>query len=518
MSEHPAESAPQPSYVDAALAFFAQMDSAEAIVHEDRRYTYAEVRAAVLAMASALTANGVRGGMTVVAVTGNHPEGVILQLALHLLGCRTGFVANWAPRQDQLSFLACADVLIHDSGLADDLIGDALAQAERPVLSLGPEDGRPDLLVAMVVAAAAGQLPSAAAAGAEPQALFYTSGTTGRPKLVLHGQRFYQALFLGGQFYRASGEPAMRHMSTQNFAMTAMQMPVLLALFQGGTAILTSSPPFAEFIGIIERERVTSVFLTPLRLGDLLDEPALAAADVSSLRYLNCGGAAAPPAILARAIERLGPVVRIVYGMMELPLITDYPFLTIDPERPDRLRSCGKPFADARIEVRDEQGNVLPTGETGEVWATGTLVMDEYAGQPELTRAALVDGWLRTEDVGYTDSDGFLYLVDRARDIVITTKRTVKVYSRMVEDVLVTHPGVRAAAVIGTPDEELGEAVTAFVVAAPGASVTAAELRELVASELKDPWVPRDVEFIGELPMTPADKVDKKALRARYQA
>lgn len=522
MSEQPAERpAAQRNYVDAALAFFAEMGPTEALVHGDRRYTYAEVRAAVLAMASALAANGVRGGMTVVLVTRNHPESVILQLALHLLGCRTGFVATYAPLRDQLDFIKHADpdVLIHDSGLADGLIGDALALADRPVLSLGPEDGRPDLLAAMVVAAAEGDQPGDAGAAtdtdAEPEALFYTSGTTGQPKLVLHRQRFYQALFAGGQFYRASGEPPMRHLATQEFSTTSGQMPGLLALFQGGAAVLATGLAMDEFLALIERERVTSTFVSPLRLRELLGSPALARTDLSRMRYLNCGGNAAPPAVLAQAIERLGPVVRIVYGLTELPLIADYPFLAFDPAHPERLRSCGTPFADARIEVRDEEGKVLPTGETGEVWATGTLIMDGYFRQPDLTGQTVVDGWLDTGDVGYTDGDGFLYLVDRSKDVVITGKRTLKVYSRVVEDVLAAHPEVRMAAVIGVPDEDLGEAVHAFVVTTAGATVTAGDLRDLVTAELDDEdFAPREVEFVGDLPLTPTDKVDKKALRA----
>ncbi len=513
-----ARAVPNANYVLQACDFFGTLGDAEAIVAGDRRFSYGQTRSAIFDMAAVLSEHGVRSGMSVITVVKNHPESIFLQLALHLLGCRTGFIPLYAPHRDQVDFIEHAgmDVFVHDSDLAEGLIKELSGRAKPvPVLSLGPAGAGPDLLAELT-----GDAPrfDPSSVGGEPESLFYTSGTTGQPKLVLHRQRFYQALFVGGQYYRASGEPAMRHLGIPAFSTTSGQMPGLLALFQGGAAILMHDLDMPEFLATIERERVTSTFIGPLRLYEMLDHPALAQTDYSSLRYLNCGASAPTPARLAQAIERLGPVVRLVYGMTEAPLITDLPFLDFDPEHPGRLSSCGKPFADMRIEIRDEKGAAVGTGETGAVWVSGMLVMDEYWGQPELTAQTLVDGWLHTGDVGYLDEEGFLYLVDRSKDIIITGKSDQKVYSRVVEDILATHPDVRAAAVIGVPDEELGEAVHAFVVIRPGASVTEAELRNLVATGLKELYAPRHVEFVDSLPLTGADKVNKLALRARYRA
>jgi fatty-acyl-CoA synthase len=391
-------------------------------------------------------------------------------------------------------------------------------RAERPVLGLGPVAGHPDLLAEMVVAAAGSQAngagPGGAGADHEPQSLFHTAGTTGPPKLVRHGQRFYQALYLRGQFNRASGERGMRHLGIFPLATTSGQVPALLALFGGGTAVLMTQFRAAQWLAAIERERVTSTLLNPPRLREVLAEPALAQADCASLRRLNCGCGAAPVTDLVQAIERFGPVVRVVYGMTEVPLIADYPRMDSDPAHPERLRSCGTAYANNKIEVRAEEGTVLPAGKTGTIWVTGPLVMDGYERQPELTRI-LVGGWLCTEDLGYTDPDGYLYLVDRAEDVIHTGKPLEEVYSGMVEDVLTGHPGVRAAAVIGVPDTEIGEAVVAFVVRSAGAGVTGEQLHDLVAGELSAAHAPREVRFVSELPMTHADKVDKGALRAR---
>jgi fatty-acyl-CoA synthase len=141
-----------------------------------------------------------------------------------------------------------------------------------------------------------------------------------------------------------------------------------------------------------------------------------------------------------------------------------------------------------------------------------------YHGQPVLTAQTLVDGWVRTRDIGHLDEDGYLYLVDRAHDMIVTHRRNWAIFCRPIEDVLAGHPQVRSAAVIGVPDDEVGEAPYAYVVPAPGATVTAAELIDLVTAELNEMWAPVGVEFVDRLPVNRSVKVDKRALRAEYAA
>jgi acyl-CoA synthetase (AMP-forming)/AMP-acid ligase II len=292
-------------------------------------------------------------------------------------------------------------------------------------------------------------------------------------------------------------------------------MPAFLTLFEGGTLFQGLGFEPAEFLATIERERISSTFLTPGLLYTVLDSPAIGTADLSSMRYFNVGGAPASPARLAQAIKHFGPVLRIVYGSSEVPLITEYPFLDHDPLYPERLSSCGVPFLDAEIEIRDENGAVLPVGETGEVYVSGPLLMTGYWQRPDMTEQTIVGEWLRTGDLGYLDEDGYLYLVDRLNDMIVSHRAAINVYARPIEDVLAGHPDIAAAAVVGVPDESIGEAVRAYVVTAPGASVTADQLRTLVDTELGEASIPRDIEFIGELPMTALYKVDKKELRRR---
>ena len=329
---------------------------------------------------------------------------------------------------------------------------------------------------------------------------------------------FYQTLLAIAAYYCATGEPPMRILSGSSFTHVSGQMPAFLTLFEGGTLFLGHNSSPAEFLTTVERERISSTFLTPALLYEVIDHPLTAATDTSSLRYLNVGGAAASPARLAEAIDCFGPVVRLVYGSSEVPLITDLPFLDHDPDHPERLRSCGRPFADARIEIRDDEGRQLPAGQTGQVWVTGSLLMADYWMQPDLTVAAMDGGWLRTGDVGYTDADGYLYLVDRVSDMIVTSTAPANVYARPIEDVIASHPQVRAAAVIGVPDADCGEAVHAFVVTVPGADVSADELRALVREQLNSLYTPRGIDFVDQLPLTPLAKVDKKLLRERAEA
>jgi acyl-CoA synthetase (AMP-forming)/AMP-acid ligase II len=507
------------NYVVRVLELFADYGDQEAIVQGDSRLTYREVADLTLGLARLLHEQGIGPGSAVAMLVKDHLASASLQLALHLLGCRTVWIAAYAPPRDQADFfrLSQSEVLIYSaSGPKEQLAADLSSQASAVrVFSLGPGSRGMDLIAALP---AGPPEFDPALVGPDPESLFYTGGTTGLPKLIQHGQGFYKTLLAIAAYYVAAGEPPMRFLSGSSFSHVSGQMPAFLTLFEGGTLFLADGWDPGRFLAAIERERVSSTFLTPAQLYRVLDHPAVATTQTSSLRYLNVGGAPASPTRLAEAIALFGPVLRLVYGSSEAPLITDLPFLDHDPDRPDRLSSCGRPFADTRIEIRDDRGEALPVGETGEVWIAGSLRMVGYWRQPDRTSATIVAGWLRTGDVGYLDAEGYLYLVDRVSDMIVTGGAAANVYARPIEDVLTSHPHVKSAAVIGVPDAAYGEAVHAFVVTTPGADVTADELRRLVRSQLNNLYAPRDIEFVGSLPLTALAKVDKKLLRARYLA
>ncbi|GGR94340.1 acyl-CoA synthetase [Micromonospora fulviviridis] len=503
----------RPNYVHEALDLFAGFGDREALVGGGRRLTYLQVAAEVRGLAGALLRHGVRPGAAVLVMLGNTLEGPLLQLALHLLGCRSMWVAPVTSRREVDEFVALAgpDAFVHDPR---DPLGARIAAGLTgvPVLCLGPGGAGTDLTATDGESA---DLPAAAPA---PESFLQTSGTTGTPKLVHHRESFYRQILALAADFRAAGFPLLRHLSHSPMWLASGQITTLFNLFTGGVLFLREQWDPAAFIRTVDAEKLTSTFVTPPMLYEVLDHPALDGADFSAMFMFNVGAGPAAPARLRQAIARFGPCLRIVYGLSEAVVICALPGLTEDPEHPERLRSCGRPYGDVAVEIRDAEGRVLPAGTDGEVWVRTKLSFAGYHGQPELTAETLVDGWVRTRDVGHLDADGYLYLVDRLQDRILTRQRSWPIYSRPIEDVLAAHPEVRAAAVIGVPDPVAGELPHAYVVPAPGATVTGDELIALVTRELSETWAPGAVEFLDALPLNRSAKVDKRALRARYAA
>lgn len=519
----------QANYVLTALDRFAEYGEREAIASPERSMTYADLCRETIALAAVLRRRGIPAGAAIAILAGNRPETMTVQFAAHLLGCRTVWIAGYTPIREQHDYLARAktDYFIYDTMFYAER-GAELAKLcpDGTVFCLGADGLGPDLLeplpadamdmAALLVDGSAEITALTADVVTAPQSVFYTGGTTGSPKLVLHEHRFFLALLAIGAAWLASGAPALRHLAVTGFQHVSGQMTNLLMLFTGGVVVLRNPMDPATLLEVIGQERIMSTLVTPVQLYNLLDHPATETADLSSLLLLNVGGGPVFPTRLRQAVERFGPRMRMTYGLSEASFITEYRGVPLDPEHPERLRSCGYVFADSRVEIRGEHGAPLPAGEIGEVWTAGSLVMSGYWDDPELTGETLVDGWLRTGDLGYLDADGFLYLVDRSKDMIVTGLGALNVFSKPVEDALASHPQVRLASVIGVPDAEIGEAVYAYVVTTLDATVTEAELRALVTEELSDYQAPRTVEFVDTLPLTGMGKVDKKALRARH--
>lgn len=348
-----------------------------------------------------------------------------------------------------------------------------------------------------------------------PGILMYTGGTTGLPKGVVLDHR---ALML--DLYKV----ATRWVMNEDYVYLH-QTPMFHAASLGGVLAVpavggttTSVPLFSPdaVIDVIHRDEVTMTVMVPTMISMMLDHPSFDSAKLASLEVLTYGASPMPAALLDRLIKTL-PDVAIYqgYGMTEnCGLLT---CLGPDEHRRggDLLRSAGRPMPGSVVSIQDESGNSLPTGETGEVCAKGGNYMREYWNRPEETAAAFRDGWYHTGDAGYMDHDGYIYLVDRVKDMIVTGGENV--YSAEVENAVASHPAVAQVAVIGIPSEQWGEAVMAIVVAKPDAAVTEEEIKAWARERIAGYKVPKQVEFRAEpLPLSGAMKVLKRELRAPY--
>jgi acyl-coenzyme A synthetase/AMP-(fatty) acid ligase len=494
-------------YAPLALATLAGFGDQEAVVDGHRRFTFGGLHRRTLGMADVLWQHGIRPGQTIGVLAVNPAESLILQFAAHLLGCRPAWVAPGAPPALRREFLRQAGIeaFVYDAARLPELGAElADATAARVVFRFGRDPsgatgGRRDVELSGELPAAL--LPFHPMDTARPVGcLFQTGGRTGVPKVVHHGPGYFDALYRMSVHYGRKRNQPLRHLQHRGTWHAGGQAAAYLTLLSGGTLHLCEELEIEPFLHAVHGERITSTLLSPAQLYSLLDDPRLDRADLSSLVTLSVSGAPLAPARLAETVARLGSIVRVVYGMSECPIITAAAGVRVDPARPELLASCGTPQGDVRVQVRDGSGAAVPAGTVGEIWISGSLMMAEYFGAPELTARALVDGWLRTGDIGRLDAQGRLYIVDRATDIVSAGTGAADVPDRVAQDVLLAHPDVCAAAVRRVPEGVLGDVVRAYVVAAPGASPTAGQLLGYLRAQLGPVWAPSAVQLVAALP------------------
>jgi fatty-acyl-CoA synthase len=506
------------TYVDLILRNFAAFGEREAVVQGDVRISYAQAHDMVVRMAEVMRSRGVGPGDTVAMFTRNRAEAVLLQLATHHTGCRLVFVPPEPSIHELRAFMERAEVtcFIFDPTIE---LAVKLAEAYKPkmLFTLGPSDAGEDLLALCPQQSGTLDDPS------EPSdisTLFYTGGTTGRPKMVLHKHSYYQALIIASGRRKAECPVPQRFLVCTLVNHTSGHISAILALMAEGTAILMDGFDAGEVIQTMHREHITSITVVPPMLYAILDHPSCPSTGFPDLVRLHYGGAPSTSSRIKQALDCFGPVLRQTYGLTEVPVVTLLESHEHDPSIPDRLSAVGKPMAGmgelAHVELRDDNGAVAQ-GDVGEVCIRGPLVMTEYWKDPEATARVIVDGWFHTGDLGRWDGDGFLHLVDRKKDVIITGFAH-NVYSSLLEEVLTRHPGVLAAAAVGLPDDMVGETVHAVCVAAPGVPVDPAELGKMAAEVLGPDYEPKTITFVDALPWTAMGKIDKKALRARLVA
>jgi acyl-CoA synthetase (AMP-forming)/AMP-acid ligase II len=350
----------------------------------------------------------------------------------------------------------------------------------------------------------------------------YTSGTTGQPKGVAYSiERFDARLanHFSAMEYALGVDDAMLHVGPLTHAAGVHLLPCYL---RGARNIVADGFDAEQVLARIASEHITQLMVVPTMLSRLLEALAAnPAADISALKRVHYGTAPTPTSMVHEALQRLGPILRQQYGMTEAvqPLCVLYPHehLQDDGQPSTRITSCGRPTMNVDISVRDAAGKALPTGEVGEI-AIAHRGIGEVAfwRRPDLERESIRNGWYYSGDLGRFDDEGFLYIVGRNKDMMISGG--FNVYAREVEDALQSHPGVAEVAVLGLPNPEWGEVIAAFVVRKPGQSCDATGLSkhcgELIAGYKK----PRVIEFVDALPRNGTGKVTKNDLRDAYLA
>lgn len=358
----------------------------------------------------------------------------------------------------------------------------------------------------------AGTDPAVPLSGDDIALIGYTSGTTGRPKGAMIRHEAFDLSFLSDELeptITSSDEDTML-MVMPNFHLAGSWVS-LPALYHGGTVAMIKSFEPSAVIAAVAEFRPTVMCLVPAAIQGLLDFPGTASADWSSLRTLIYAGSPIGATTIRRALQTLGCELRQFYGTTETYIITILRPDEHDPAKPEQLASCGSPVPLVDVRLVDAIGKEVPQGEVGQVLVHSPMVMEGYLGQPQATAEAIRDGWYWTGDVGYVDAAGRLFLVDRAKDMVVSGGENI--YSVEVERALQVHPDVAMVAVVGTPDERWGEAVTAFVVPVPGASLDGEALRAHCRELIAGYKVPKIVHVRETLPMTPMGKIRKVDLR-----
>ncbi|XKK38177.1 AMP-binding protein [Nocardiopsis sp. ARC36] len=466
----------------------------------------------VYRVARALLDGGLGPGRTAVLLGPVSTRLYVASHAVELVGAAQMDVPVALPSEERARLVEeCgATAVVADPGaVGADALGAVAGLPGVRLWTLAPSEAGEDLFEACRGRSA---LPfGSLARTGDPRSISLTSGSTGRPKAVVRRFRSSpgsNASWLARLLTGADGP--VRTLLTDRLVGPIRALGDATVITGGLLASLADCEP-DSLRGAVREHGITHTAIPATYLRPLLDHPDTADADLSSLRCVVTGGGPVSPALLRRATARLGPVVHCSYGQTEAGHIAWLAPEDYADGSGETLRSCGRPVAGARVEVRDPAGRALGVNERGRVWVRTPLLMDEYLGRPEETARVLRDGWLDTGDVGRLGERGLLTLLGRASGAVVVRGETV--FPAEVDALLQEHPHVLDAAAFDVRGEG-GATLHAAVVVAPGAEPAESELRELVRGRLGPNHVPSSVMFVPRIPQTPAYKVCRETLRS----
>ncbi|KUR73490.1 fatty acid--CoA ligase [Novosphingobium fuchskuhlense] len=506
--------------------------AADFLVYGEERVSFDAFHRAVAALMAALAARGVGKGDRVALAMRNLPEWPVAFMAVCALGAIIVPLNAWWTGEELAFALedSGAKLLIAD---ADRWMRIAPQAAGLPLQNVvvsrasGPLEGA-ERLEDLIGAPASwpalpdAELPPAEIASDDPAGIFYTSGTTGRPKGALGTHRnlatnIMTSAWSGAQSARRRGEglpeprPRVILLAVPFFHATAFSATLMGSLAGGSRLVLLHKWDTLEAMRLIEQERVTMTGGVPFIAWQLIEHPDRHKFDLSSLEAIAYGGAPSAPELVSAIWQTFGALPGNGWGMTETSATVTHHMAEDYLNRPS---SCGPAAPVASLEIRADDGvTVLPPNTVGELWASGPMIVAGYWNRPEASAQTFVDGWVRTGDLAKLDDEGFCTIVDRAKDVIIRGGENI--YSIEVENVLYEHPAVTDAALVGVPHRTLGEEPAAVVCLAPGTEAGEDELKAFVAARLAGFKVPVRIAFIAEsLPRNANGKILKGELKA----
>jgi long-chain acyl-CoA synthetase len=489
-----------------------------ALVGEDRSYTFEEVNRRINSLVHALADLGVEKGDRVGILAYNCPQ-YFEVFGLAKAG-RICVPLNHRSVGRELAYL------INNSGLNTLIVGSEFVDVVKSIRHELEEvrnliclDAETEGMASYeeLISSYPSDEPADEVAADEPAALYYTSGTTGHPKGATHT---HKSLLAEIAVHQGSFSPDDVVLCVMPFFHVGGSAAHLFPAFAyGATSVIHNGFNETDVLEAIAKRRVTYVGLVPAMIIRLLEHPDLDEYELSSLRTIMYVGAPMPPEALKRGLARFGQVFSQLFGQTETlnvaVLKKEDHKLEGSAREVKKLESAGQPFGHGEMRIVDQQGRDVPPGEVGEILARSDRMMIGYWGAPEDTAETIEeDGWLHTGDVGRLDEDGYVYLVDRQKDMIISGGENI--YSREVEDVLYMHAAVLEAAVVGVPDKKWGESVKAVVVLKDGVEVSEEELIDFCKEHLASYKKPRSVEFRDALPKTGSGKIKKAEIREGY--
>ncbi|GAB3618418.1 long-chain fatty acid--CoA ligase [Okibacterium endophyticum] len=483
-----------------------------ALVFEGRTYTYGELADAADRIAAVLHLRGIGKGDAVAYIGENSPEFLQTLFAAAQIGAVfTPVNTRLAPPEiTHVLTDSGARALIHDPAFAEKAAPGVEAAGIAHVIQTGEGDGSGPGLNRLAAGRLGGHLDVSVTPD-DPAVIIYTSGTTGKPKgaVLTHGNLTWASINCLVDYDLVSRDVAL--LISPLFHVAALGMGALPMFLKGATIVLEKGFEAGRALALIEQHGITMLSGVPTTYQLMADHPSWADTDLSTLEKLTCGGSAVPTRIL-NAYEERGLSFSQGYGLTE----TSPGATSLSPDRTrDKQGSVGLPHFFTDVRIADENGDVAPRGTVGEVEIVGPNVFPGYHGLPDETAKAFTDdGWFRSGDMGFLDADGFLFIADRLKDMIISGGENI--YPAEVENLINDYEGVTGVAVIGVPDEKWGEVPWAVLTTREGVDVTTDQLKGFLDGKLARYKIPKNVVIVDEFPRTGSGKVRKADLRARF--